>query len=43
MRIDGPQLWIEVACQNGVVVQGETHYHTMFRDKTMDYGGSENL
>lgn len=40
MRIDGPRLWIEVACQNGVVIQGKTHYHTIFRDKTMDYGNS---
>lgn len=40
MRIDGPRLWIEVACQNGVVVSGKTHYHTMFRDKVMDYGNS---
>ena len=40
MRIDGPRLWIEVACQNGVVISGQTHYHTMYRDKTMDYGNS---
>lgn len=40
MRIDGPRVWIEVACQNGVVIQGKTHYHTIFRDKQYDYGGS---
>jgi len=40
MRIDGPRLWIEIACQNGVVISNQTHYHAMFRDKTMDYGGS---
>lgn len=40
MRIDGPRLWIEMACQNGVVVSDETHYHTMFRDKQMDYANS---
>jgi hypothetical protein len=39
-RIDGPRLWIEVACQNGVVIQGKTHYHSVFRDKAMDYGDS---
>ena len=39
MRIDGPNLWIEVACQSGVILSG-THYHTIFRDKTMDYGNS---
>ncbi|MCG8613320.1 MAG: DUF3500 domain-containing protein [Pseudomonadales bacterium] len=40
MRIDGPRLWIEITCQSGVVITGQTHYHTMFRDKTMDYGNS---
>jgi hypothetical protein len=40
MRIDGPRVWIEVSCQNGVVIQGKTHYHTIFRDKEYDYGGS---
>jgi hypothetical protein len=40
MRIDGPRVWIEVTCQAGVVIEGQTHYHTIFRDKTMDYGNS---
>jgi hypothetical protein len=40
VRIDGPRLWIEVACQAGVVIQGKTHYHTIFRDKQYDYGGT---
>lgn len=40
MRIDGPRAWVEVACQSGVVVSNQTHYHTMFRDKSMDYGNS---
>ncbi len=40
MRIDGPRLWIEVACQSGVIITDQTHYHTMFRDKDMDYGDS---
>lgn len=38
LRIDGPRLWIEVACQGGVVIQGITHYHTIYRDKQFDYG-----
>jgi hypothetical protein len=37
MRIDGPRVWIEIACQNGIVIQGQTHYHMMYRDKTYDY------
>ena len=40
MRIDGPRFWLEIICQNGVVIQNETHYHTIFRDKAMDYGNS---
>ncbi len=40
MRIDGPRLWIELICQNGFVIRNTTHYHTMYRDKTMDYGNS---
>ena len=40
MRIDGPRLWIEVVCQNGIIVRNQTHYHTVFRDKTYDYGNS---
>ena len=37
MRIDGPRVWIEIACQDGVVISGKTHYHMIFRDKTTDY------
>lgn len=40
MRIDGPRLWIEIACQGGIVITNETHYHAMFRDKYYDYGNS---
>ncbi len=39
-RIDGPRVWIEVACQGGIVIQGVTHYHTIYRDKTYDYGNT---
>ncbi len=40
LRIDGPRVWIELACQGGVVIRGETHYHTIYRDKEMDYGNT---
>jgi Protein of unknown function (DUF3500) len=40
MRIDGPRVWIEVSCQGGVVVRNATHYHSIYRDKTDDYGGT---
>jgi len=39
-RIDGPRLWLEVACPGGIVISGKTHYHTIYRDKQGDYGKS---
>lgn len=38
-RIDGPSIWIEFICQNGVVIQGQIHYHTVMRDHSRDYIG----
>ncbi len=37
VRIDGPSVWIELSCQNGVVLSG-IHYHTIWRDHVHDYG-----
>lgn len=37
-RIDGPLVWIEFACQNGVVFPGQIHYHSVWRDHSSDYG-----
>ncbi|MEU4557697.1 DUF3500 domain-containing protein [Actinoplanes sp. NPDC023936] len=39
VRIDGPSVWVEFVCQNGVVIQDQIHYHTVYRDHTRDYGG----
>lgn len=39
VRIDGPSVWIEYSCQNGIVLSG-THPHSVWRDKTKDYGGN---
>jgi Protein of unknown function (DUF3500) len=38
VRIDGPSVWIEFICQNGVVLSG-IHYHTVMRDHSRDYIG----
>ena len=38
VRIDGPQVWIELACQNGIVFPSQIHYHTVWRDHRHDYG-----
>ena len=40
VRIDGPNVWIEFVCQNGVVYQNQIHYHTVWRDRARDYGGN---
>lgn len=40
LRIDGPRVWIEFVVQQGVVYGTNVHYHTIWRDKTADYGGS---
>ncbi|MGI4832460.1 MAG: DUF3500 domain-containing protein [Janthinobacterium lividum] len=40
VRPDGPSVWIEFVCQSGVVYQNQTHYHSVWRDHTRDYGNS---
>lgn len=39
VRIDGPGVWVEFICQNGIVFQNQIHFHTVYRDHTRDYGG----
>ncbi len=39
VRIDGPSVWIEYSCQSGIVLSG-THPHSVWRDKSTDYGGN---
>ena len=34
VRIDGPHVWIEFACQ------ASNHYHTIWRDRATDYGAA---
>lgn len=38
VRIDGPTVWIEFACQTGVVIKTQIHYHSVWRDHVHDYG-----
>ncbi len=42
-RIDGPSVWIEFVCQNGVVFRNQIHYHTVWRDHVRDYGKDLSL
>ncbi len=39
IRIDGPRVWIEFVVQQGVAYPTTYHFHTLWRDKTADYGG----
>ncbi|WP_324679221.1 DUF3500 domain-containing protein [Hymenobacter sp. GOD-10R] len=40
VRIDGPHVWIEYSTQGGIVVRGTPHPHSVWRDRTGDYGGN---
>jgi hypothetical protein len=40
VRIDGPSVWIEFSLQPGRSIEG-IHPHSVWRDKTADYGGNE--
>ena len=40
VRIDGPRLWIELIRLDADELSDESQYHSVFRDKTMDYGNS---
>lgn len=43
VRIDGPDVWIEFVCQNGVVIPAQIHYHSIWRDHVRDYGANLTL
>jgi hypothetical protein len=40
VRIDGPNIWIEYSCQGGIVIRSANHPHSVWRDRTGDYGGN---
>lgn len=42
MRIDGPSVWLEYSTQGGIVIRNAPHPHTVWRDRTGDYGGTGN-
>ena len=39
VRIDGPKLWIEFSAQTGIIYRSQVHFHSIWRDKSRDYGG----
>ena len=40
VRLDGPNLWIEFSYQGGVIIRNAPHPHSVWRDRTTDYGGT---
>ncbi len=40
VRIDGPHVWIEFVCQNGIVIPSRIHFHTVWRDRVTDYNAA---
>jgi hypothetical protein len=40
VRIDGPNVWIEYSVQGSTGSPGTTHPHSVWRDRTSDYGGN---
>lgn len=40
VRIDGTSVWIEYSVQGGIVIRNTPHPHSVWRDRTGDYGGS---
>jgi hypothetical protein len=41
IRIDGPSIWIEFSYQGGVIIRDTPHPHSVWRDRTTDYGGTK--
>ncbi|HJQ36660.1 MAG TPA: DUF3500 domain-containing protein [Thermoanaerobaculia bacterium] len=39
IRIDGPRAWMEIIVQNYPVAGNQGHYHAIWRDQSLDYGG----
>ncbi|HEX6084351.1 MAG TPA: DUF3500 domain-containing protein [Thermoanaerobaculia bacterium] len=40
IRIDGPRAWMEIVVQGPATgIPGQVHYHAIWRDETLDYGG----
>lgn len=40
-RIDGPHVWIEFIVAGGVVFPSGVHFHSVWRDRVTDYGGTK--
>lgn len=43
IRIDGPRAWMEIVVQGPAAIPGQIHYHAIWRDEILDYGGDGTL
>jgi hypothetical protein len=43
IRIDGPRAWMEIVVQGPAAIFGQVHYHAIWRDEALDYGGDGTL
>lgn len=43
IRIDGPRAWMEIVVQGPAAIPSQPHYHAIWRDETLDYGGDGTL
>lgn len=43
VRIDGPRAWMEIVVQGPAATPGQVHFHAIWRDETLDYGGDGTL
>lgn len=40
VRLDGPRVWLELACQSNLNERGQRHLHTIWRDRVNDYAAA---
>jgi len=40
-RIDGPHVWIEFIVAGGIIYPSSIHFHSVWRDRVTDYGGTK--
>ncbi|WP_375447093.1 DUF3500 domain-containing protein [uncultured Fibrella sp.] len=40
IRLDGPSIWIEYSAQGGIIIRNTPHPHSVWRDRTGDYGSN---
>jgi hypothetical protein len=43
IRIDGARAWMEIVVQGPAATPGQVHYHAIWRDQSLDYGGDGTL